>query len=256
MTTTEEGSTPTALDLLFGPAADAAAAETLASEISSLGGGQDLGRALAHLPETTRKAAAQEAGTTMAALLKVDLIDVLVRGWREHRDIVSAARRTLTAPGSTELVSMSAHEVTLDQRPSVSVLVDGQQVASLQFGLSIVFDINALLLGISGGRLVAVRSGRCDITATLAVQGTDLLVRHAHLELPGVIPLRRGIRLLPVGEHPVGENPADEYTGSEPRVGEYPGRAHQVSEYPAGRDDPSAPWWQSTRSVPPPDRRT
>ena len=254
MTTTEEGSTPTALDLLFGPDADAAA-ETLAREISSPRGGQDLGRALADLPETITTAATQEAGTTMAALLKVDLIGVLLRGWREHRDIVSAARRTLAAPGSTELVGMSAHEVTLDQRPSVNVLVDGHQVASLQLGLSIVFDVNAVLLGISGGRLVAVRSGRCDITATLAVQGTDLLVRHTRLELPGVIPLRRGIRLLPVDEYPVGENPAGEYMGSEPRGGEYPGRAHQVGEYPAGRGDP-APWWRRARPVPPPDRRT
>jgi hypothetical protein len=258
MTTAEEGSTPTALDLLFGWAADASASASaaLADEISSPGGGQDLGRALAHLPETTRKAAAQEAGTIMAALLKVNLIDVLVRGWREHRNIVSAARRTLAAPGSTELVSMSAHEVTLDQRPSVSVLVDGQQVASLLLGLSIVFNVNALLLGISGGRLVAVRSGRCDITATLAVQGTNLLVRHARLELPGVIPLRRGIRLLPVDEYPAGEDTASEHTDSDPRGGEHPGRPHQVSEYPAGRDDHSAPWWQNARSAPPPDRRT
>jgi hypothetical protein len=252
MMTAGEGSTPTALDLLFGPDAEAAAAETLVGEISSLGGGQDLDRALAHLPETVRKAAAQEAGTTMAALLKVDLIGVLVRGWREHRDIVSAARRTLVAPGSTELVSMSAHEVTLDQRPSVSVLADGQQVASLHLGLSIVFDVSALLLGISGGRLVAVRSGRCEITAVLAVQSTDLLVKHARLELPGIIPLRRGISLLPAGEYPVSENPAGDYPDSDPRGGEYPGRAHQVSEYPA--DEPSAPWWQSAGSVPRPDR--
>jgi hypothetical protein len=154
MTTAEEGSTPTALDVLFGPDADAAA-ETLAREISSPRGGQDLGRALADLPETITTAATQEAGTTMAALLKVDLIGVLLRGWREHRDIVSAAGRTLAAPGSTELVGMSAHEVTLDQRPSVNVLVDGHQVASLQLGLSIVFDVNAVLLGISGGRLAA-----------------------------------------------------------------------------------------------------
>ena len=151
-----------------------------------------------------------EAATTAAALLKVDLIDVLVRGWRERRDIVSAARRTLAAPGSTELVSMIAHQVTLDQRPSVSVLVDGQRVATLQLGLSIVFDVNALLLGIRGGRLVAVHSGRCEITATLAVQGTDLLVKRAHLELPGVIQLRREIRLLPISEYPAGEDPPGE----------------------------------------------
>ena len=208
MTTAGEGSAPTALDVLFGPDADAA--EILADEILSPGGDQNLDRALAHLPETARKAAVQEAATTAAALLKVDLIDVLVRGWREHRDIVSAARRTLAAPGSTELVSMIAHQITLGQRPSISVLVDGQRVATLQLGLSIVFDVNALLLGIRGGRLVAVHSGRCEITATLAVQGTDLLVKRAHLELPGVIQLRRGIRLLPIGEYPAGEDPPGE----------------------------------------------
>ncbi len=244
MTTAGVGSAPTALDLLFGPDADAA--EVLAGEILSPGGDQNLGRALADLSETTRKAAVQEAAVTVAALLKVDLIDALARGWREHRDIVSAARRTLAAPGSTELVSMSAHEVTVDQRPSVSVLVDGQPVATLQLGLSIVFDVNALLLGISGGRLAAVHSGRCEITATLAVQGADLLVRHAHLELPGVMSLRQGIRLLPVSEYPAGEYPPDEDPGSEP-LG---------SEYPAERDDPSAPWWQSARSVPSPNHRT
>jgi hypothetical protein len=208
MTSAGEASTPTALDLLFGPGTNAA--ETLADEILSPGGDQNLGRALAHLPEMTRKAAVQEAATTAAALLKVDLIDVLARGWREHREIVAAARRTLAAPLSTELVSMATHQVALEQRPSVSVLVDGQKVATLELGLSIVFDVNALLLGISGGRLIAVHSGRCEITGTLAVQGTDLLVKRAHLELPGVISLRRGIRLLPIGEYP-----ADYYSPGE-----------------------------------------
>jgi hypothetical protein len=212
MTSAGEGSTPTALDLLFGPGTNAA--ETLADEILSPGGDQNLGRALAHLPEMTRKAAVQEASTTAAALLKVDLIDVLARGWREHQDIVAAARRTLAAPGSTELVSMATHQVTLEQRPSVSVLVDGQKVATLELGLSIVFDVNALLLGISGGRLIAVHSGRCEITATLAVQGTDLLVKRAHLELPGVVSLRRGIRLLPIDEYPAGNYSPGELPGS------------------------------------------
>jgi hypothetical protein len=230
MTTAGQDTTPTALDLLFGTDTDAA--ETLAGEILSPGGDQDLGRALAQLPEMTRRAAVQEAATAAAGLLKVDLIGVLVRGWREHRDIVSAARRTLAAPASTELVSMSAHEVTLEQRPSVSVLVDGQRVATLELGLSIVFDVNALLLLISGGRLVAVRSGRCEITATLAVQGADLLVRQAHLELPGVIPLGQGIRLLPVGEYPARADLPGEWMASE-----------------VAKDAPPVPWWQGTRSA-------
>ena len=224
MTTAGVGSTPSALDLLFGPDTDAA--ETLAGKILSPGGDQNLGRALAYLPEMTRRVAVQEAATTAAALLKVDLTDVLVHGWREHRDIVSTARRTLAAPGSTELLSLATHEVTMDKRPSINVLVDGHKVATLELGLSIVFDINGVLLGIGGGRLTAVHSGRCEITGTLAVQGTDLLVKRARLALPGVFSLRRGIRLLPVGE------------------------------YPVEGDGPSAPWWLATGSGPPPDDRT
>jgi hypothetical protein len=200
MTTAEESSTPTALGLLFGPNTDAA--ETLAGEILSPGGEESLGRALAHLPETTRKAAVQEAASTAAALLEVDPIEVLLRGWREHRDIVSAARQTLATPGSTELVTMAGHEVTVDQKPSVNVLVDGKQVATLRLGLTIVFDVSTLLLGINGGRLTAVHSGHCDVTVTLAVQGTDLAVRHAHLELPGAVRIGQGIRLLPDGDYP------------------------------------------------------
>lgn len=214
MTTAGEGSTPTNLDLLFGPDTDAANA--LASAILQPDGDQNLGRALAQFPEMTRKAAAQEAAIAAAALLKVDLADVLVHGWREHRDIVSAARRTLAAPGSTELVSTTTHEITLEQRPSISILVDGQRVATLQLGLSIVFNVNTLLLGIRGGLLIAVHSGRCDITATLAIQGTSVVARSVHLELPDVIPLQRGIRLLPIEEYPAGEDPPGEYPGSDP----------------------------------------
>jgi hypothetical protein len=224
MTTAGEGAAPTVLELLFGPHVDAA--EILAGEILTPGGDQNLGRALAHLPETTRKAAARETAATTVGLLDVDLIAVLVRGWRTHRDIVSAARRTLATPGSTEVVRMIGHEVTVGQQPSISVLVDGRQVATLHLGLSIVFDVSALLLAISGGLLTAVYSGRCDITVTLAVQGTDVIVRHAHLELPGVIPIRQGIRLLPASEYPTGDGLMGQDTASPTRPGSAGGGRH------------------------------
>jgi hypothetical protein len=231
MTSPRGGRSPTALDLLFGPAGDAP--EALAHEILSAGGDQNLGRTLGRLPAATREAAVREATTVAAGLLQVDLIGVLVGGWREHRDIVSAARRTLAAPGSTELVSMVTHQVTMAQQPSVSVLVDGRRVATLQLDLSVVFDVRALLAGISGGRLVTLHSGRCDVTVTLAVQGTDLLTRRAHFELPGVVTVGQGIRLLPAGEYPAG--------------------AHAGSEHLSGRTDPpatSTPWWEKVQADP------
>jgi hypothetical protein len=230
MTNPRGARSPTALDLLF---ESADPPEALAHEILALSGDQALG--LTNLPPAVRATGVREAATVAASLLQVDLVGVLVGGWREHRDIVGAARRTLAAPGSTELVSMVTHQVTVAQHPSVRVLVDSRRVATVQLDLSVVFDVTALLAGISGGRLVALHSGRCDVTVTLAVQGTELLARRAHLELPGVVAVGQGIRLLPVGEYPVD--------------------AYAKSERPSAPPAASRPWREGAGRVPPPDRR-
>jgi hypothetical protein len=164
--------------------------------------------ALDRLPKLTREAALHEVAAAAAGLLDVSLIGVLVAGWREHHDLTSAARRTLALPGSTELVRLVTHQVTATQDPFVTVLVDGHRVATVHLGLSLVFDVAGLLAGVSAGRLVAVHAGRCDITATLAIEGTDVLTRQAHLDLPGVIPLSPGIRLLSAHDYPASEEQA------------------------------------------------
>jgi hypothetical protein len=188
----------TALTVLFGPDADAL--EALAGRIASDPG--TLGHALQDLPEAARAAAAREAAAAAAGLLDVDLIEVLVAGWREYQDLTAAARRTLAVPGSIELVRLADHRVTAAQQPYVTVLVDDHRVATVNLELSVVLDISALLADICAGRLAALQSGHCDITATLAIEGAEVVTRQAHLELPGAVPLGHGIRLLPAGDYP------------------------------------------------------
>src|SRR6266567_6301206 len=194
MTSAQQERPRTALDLLFGPGNDTP--EALAHQIVSAGTDGNVGRALENLPRATREAAVREATATAAGLLDVDLIGVLAAGWRKHHDLTGAAQRTIAAPGSTELVDMAAHQVTMTQHPSVTVLVDDLQVATIQLDLSLMLKVNAMVAGIAAGRLVALHSGRCDITATLAIQGTNVLTKQAHLKLPGAVPLSPGIRLL------------------------------------------------------------
>ena len=188
MTTTAHAGPGTAANLLFGPAAKTA--EALAGQLQ-------LDRALDQLPEATRKAAVREAAAAAAGLLDVDL-----DGWRMHHDLAGAARRTLATPGSTELVDLVRHQVSVSQEPSVAVVVDGRQVGTIELGLDVEFDITALVAGIKAGLLVAVHAGSCDVTATLAIQGTDVLTATSHLDLPGVMRVSPGIPLLPAGDYP------------------------------------------------------
>jgi hypothetical protein len=205
----------TALNLLFD--SDEETPQALARRTLSEFADGSLAHAVENLPKAIRQSAVREIANKAADLLDIDLVGLLVTGWRKQHDLTAAARRTMAAPGSVELVDLAAHQITTTQRPAVAIFVNGHRVATLQLGLSVVFDVSALVAGISTGRLVALHSGRCNITATLAIQGTNVVTRHAELELPGVIPLRPGIPLVTVHSQPSGtgqaEGPADDEGG-------------------------------------------
>jgi hypothetical protein len=228
--------------LLFGPEADSP--DAIAHQIESADP-EDLDRAREGFPEATREAAVHEVAAATAGLLNLNLMDVLVAGWREHHDLISAARRTLAAPDSTELIQLATHRITERQQPYVSVLVDNHRVATLNIDLSIVFDVSAVLAGIRAGRLTALHSGHCDVTATLALEGTDVITKRTRLELPGVISLGGGIRLLPAQEYlRVGEQAetaVDETPVKDNELATPPGVQSLVSAIPPPRPDTEAP---------------
>jgi len=223
MTTSEPDDVLTAADLLFGSTENADKA--LARHVMSAG--RTRARAFERLPRVTREAAVHEAAVAAVGLLKVDLMEVLVTGWREHRDIFSAARRTLDMPGSKELVGLAPHRVSTVQQPAVSILVDGHRVHTLQLGLSIFFEVTGLVAGIHAGRLAAIHAGRGDLGVALTIHELEVLTRRSHLELPGVKSLNRGFRLLPASAYP------DEFHAHP--GGEHPGHAHPGGEHPAGQ---------------------
>ena len=196
----------TVLTLLFGPAEQVP--DALSRAIANAGTTGNMDSALRNLPQATREAAAREVTAATAELLDVGLIDLLVAGWRTCQDLTSAARRTLATPGSTELVPLVTHQVSISQEPYVAVLVDGRQVATVRLGLSAVFDISAVQARIRAGCLAGIHSGGCEITATLAIDGIDVASRKAHLDLPGEIALAGELRLLPAADYQAGGSKA------------------------------------------------
>ena len=223
MTTAAPDGVLTAGDLLFG--SQEKAHEALRRHV--MADGRAFARSLVHLPRVTREAAVREAAVAAAGLLKVDLIEVLVSGWREHRDIFSAARRTLEMPGSTELVGLAPHRISTVQQPAVGILIDGKRVHTLQLGLSIFFEVTGLVAGISHGRLAAVHAGRGHVGVALTIHEIEVLTKRSHLELPGHAGLKRGFRLLSARHYP-----------DEPR--EHPSGAHPDAQLPAAAELMSA----------------
>jgi hypothetical protein len=272
MTTAAPDGVLTAADLLFG--SPEKAHEALARHV--MADGRAFARSLVHLPRVTREAAVREAAVAAAGLLKVDLIEVLVSGWREHHDVFSAARRTLDTPGSKELVGLAPHRISTRQQPAVGILLDGKRVHTLQLGLSIFFEITGLVAGISHGRLAAVHAGRGHVGVALTIHEIEVLAKRTHLELPGHAGLRRGFRLLPASHypdepqsHPSGGRPGGQVPAAELMSAGFASAGHPAgqpasafpdvnltdaaAEHPGAQPGPghgSASWWEKTQAGP------
>jgi hypothetical protein len=185
---------------LFGDSQDSVGALAHALDESGVVGTFD--QALKHLSRAGYEAVGRQVADVAHSWLDLDLGDLIVGGWCKFADLAAAAKRTVAAAHSKEVVELSTHTVTYAHHPHVDVLVNDTRVATVKFDLAIKFVVRGLCGTVSNGHLVALHSGACDVVASLAAQGRQLAKREAHLELPLLVRLGNGVPLLrPRGEH-------------------------------------------------------
>ena len=184
----------TAGALLFGPSGAAGSLEDFL-DTRQLSGWITPGAA--HLTRDMQDALRHQISTATDNLLNLDLVDVLMTAWRKHAALVAAARRTTAAPGSSEVVDLATHRITMTQRPYIDLLCDEVRVGRVQLELQLGFTVAGLVAVVQGGLLVAVQAGHCTIAAALLIENEQVATRSAHLDLPLAVRLGAGIPLLP-----------------------------------------------------------
>jgi hypothetical protein len=200
--TTEAHTQPlTVRAILFTGTADETI-NALASRLADSG----VARAVAgNLPDLSAPAVAavgQEIATVADALLDLNVLDLALSGWRKHSDLRSAAARTLDARGSEEIVELANHQITSIHRPRIDLYLDSTRLGSVQVEITVIFDIQALAAVIRDGCLVALRTGRVDVTAKLTVEDVAITERKSTLDLAPDIRLNAGVRLVDEGRVP------------------------------------------------------
>ena len=192
---THTDSPVTARVVVFGEMEDAVA--RLGDAISSGRAGEALYPALAGMSAATRDAAIREISTIGAGLLDLDLSGLLIAGWRKYTALTQAARRTLAMPGCEEIVDIVTHRISVASHPNVEVLLNEVRVTTVNFDLALEFEVKALTAVIRSGQIVALDSGRCEITARVAIEGLTVASRSAEFDLHLLIRLGNGIPLIP-----------------------------------------------------------
>jgi hypothetical protein len=152
--------------------------------------------AAAVLSPMGRDLAAQEVARAISGLLSIDVVDVVLGGWRRQRDLQDAARRTLDDPGDHELVRLGAHCIEMRERPTVDVIVDGIPATTLDLDISITALVDTLVARVESGQLTAIESGKVTVTGKVKVRQITIAQSTCVLDAAIDIPLRTGIPLL------------------------------------------------------------
>lgn len=140
--------------------------------------------------------AREQTASAIARLLELSIADVLGEAWRRHRTLVAAAQATQANPSAIQAVDLATHRITYTSRPSVDVHVNEVHQTTVHCELNLVFDVHGLAGAVHNGRLVSVRRGRCQLTASLAVAGRTVATQHAALDLRAALDLGDGVPLL------------------------------------------------------------
>ena len=163
--------------------------------LEASGAADQIREQLTRFTETTRGEAVAEVERISADVLNLGIGDVLVGALAGYAALRAAGRRTAADTEASELVELVSHEISLDNQPSIDLLVDGVRVATVHLTLSLLIDIQAMTATVRAGRLTALHVGRCDVTASISVDGTTVASKQGQLQLPVSLPVGAGIPL-------------------------------------------------------------
>lgn len=145
----------------------------------------------------TQDQAVQQLARISAEVLDLDLTGALIGAWSRYAALREAGQRTAVAPESEEIVELLSHRITIDNRPSVDLLVNGNLVATVHILLLLQVTVEALTAMVRRGRLVGLQAGRCEFEASVSIEGTTVASRRAQLKPLFSTRLGSGIPLAP-----------------------------------------------------------
>jgi hypothetical protein len=123
-------------------------------------------------------------------LLDINLVNVLVAGWKKHREVREQLRVTAADPSRTVFVYIRSHTLDSTHHPSIELRSEGRRLVELSFPIALTFKIAAVELTLRGGAICEIRSEEVQVRGTVKFENTVILERTlSKVRLPGRIVL-------------------------------------------------------------------
>lgn len=118
-----------------------------------------------------------EVSGALVDLLDMPIGNLAVQGWEHSASVERAKQRTLSDPGSREVVSMGEHTIRSTQSPTVDASLGGTSLTVLQLDIDVRITVTAVRLVIEEGSITSATAGPARARATVTAGGATLFSR-------------------------------------------------------------------------------
>ena len=125
-------------------------------------------------------------GERVLDLLDLNVVDILLGGWRKQQEVRRELRETAADPSRTAVVHLARHTLESTHAPSMELRAQGRRLVELSFPMDLAFEIEAAELTLRAGAVREVRTGDVKVRGTVKLENTVVLERQlSSIRLPG-----------------------------------------------------------------------
>lgn len=158
--------------------------------------GAKLKEAVGKLPGIEWGPVAKEIEAKIGDVLDVDVLGILLGGWKKYRQLQQYRDTAKYPPEETILLSLAEHSIASSHHPKIEILAGEVPVGTLEFTITLALKLEGIVLKVRGGKIREIAAGRCRGKGTLECAGVALLEKETErFELPGRISLGDGIEI-------------------------------------------------------------
>jgi hypothetical protein len=151
------------------------------------------------IPRMARDVVWTELASLVSRIMTTDAGSIVRYGWATSDQLVQAARRTMTDPGSCEVITLADHTIRYADVAEIDVAVDEMVAVTVNVRVQADLHVTALAVGIEHGQVMHLRCAKAVVTVRLFVQDDDVAHRTVGVDLEEELELvlATGIPLLP-----------------------------------------------------------
>lgn len=173
---------------------------TVRAPVDELDLKEALDRVLAEGTPAVRELARRQAAECLAALLQVDITELVISAWQTSDELLEAAAATRREPGARVVVEAARQHYTAHRDATLDITVDGHKVKELPVRLEIGLELRGLTAALRNGCVTEIGSGAGTMTASLHLDEVALPGTRRDFDLRLSLNVRPPIALYPRSE--------------------------------------------------------